>query len=132
MSLDTFDEDLQDSRHIYRRRLSGNKIVLYVVLPTMLLISMFLGLWFSGAIRQISEGDIFGPAVYTGNNTNIFCFNDKGEVLEKVNEVANVHISDYNFPLLLSYRDKDTGNKIEIYSKNGITCKITKFYINKK
>jgi flagellar FliL protein len=50
MAADTFDEDLGARRASARKRLSGKKLVLFVILPLLLIIGAAAGLWFSGAL----------------------------------------------------------------------------------
>ena len=58
MAADTFDEDVGGSgrRASARKRLSGKKLVLFVILPVLLVIGAAAGLWFSGALAPLVSG----------------------------------------------------------------------------
>jgi flagellar protein FliL len=55
MAADTFDEDLGGAgrRGSARKRLSGKKLVLFVILPVLLVVGAGAGLWFSGALSGL-------------------------------------------------------------------------------
>jgi len=54
MAADTFDEDLGGGRRgSTRKRLSGKKLVLFVILPVLLVVGAAAGLWFSGALGPL-------------------------------------------------------------------------------
>jgi flagellar FliL protein len=58
MAADTFDEDLGGGRRSStRKRLSGKKLVLFVILPVLLVIGAAAGLWFSGALSGLTSGE---------------------------------------------------------------------------
>jgi len=58
MAADTFEEDLGGGgrRASACKRLSGKKLVLFVVLPLLLVIGAGAGLWFSGALTPLMTG----------------------------------------------------------------------------
>jgi flagellar FliL protein len=56
MAADTFDEDVGGRRASARKRLSGKKLVLFVILPVLLVIGAAAGLWFSGALAPLMPG----------------------------------------------------------------------------
>lgn len=57
MAAEMYEEDLgASSRRATRKRLSGKKLVLFVVLPLLLLILAAAGLWFSGALGPLLAG----------------------------------------------------------------------------
>jgi flagellar FliL protein len=58
MAADTFDEDLGGGRRSStRKRLSGKKLVLFVILPVLLVVGAAAGLWFSGALNGLTGGE---------------------------------------------------------------------------
>jgi flagellar FliL protein len=58
MAADTFDEDLGGGRRgSTRKRLSGKKLVLFVILPVLLVIAAAAGLWFSGVFGPLTSGE---------------------------------------------------------------------------
>jgi flagellar protein FliL len=58
MAADTFDEDLGGGRRSStRKRLSGKKLVLFVILPVLLVVGAAAGLWFSGALSGMAGGE---------------------------------------------------------------------------
>src|SRR5271163_614213 len=58
MAADTFDEDLGGGRRSStRKRLSGKKLVLFVILPVLLVVGAAAGLWFSGALSGLTGGE---------------------------------------------------------------------------
>jgi flagellar protein FliL len=58
MAADTFDEDLGGGRRSStRKRLSGKKLVLFVILPVLLVVGAAAGLWFSGALSGLVSGE---------------------------------------------------------------------------
>lgn len=57
MAAEMYEEDLgAPSRRATRKRLSGKKLVLFVILPLLLLILAAAGLWFSGALGPLLAG----------------------------------------------------------------------------
>jgi len=58
MAADTFEEDLGGGgrRASARKRLSGKKLILFVVLPLLLVVGAGAGLWFSGALAPLMSG----------------------------------------------------------------------------
>jgi flagellar FliL protein len=56
MAADTFDEDLGGRRGSGRKRLSGKKLVLFVILPVLLVVGAGAGLYFSGALSGLLAG----------------------------------------------------------------------------
>jgi len=57
MAADTFDEDLGGGRRgSTRKRLSGKKLVLFVILPVLLVLGAAAGLYFSGALSGLFGG----------------------------------------------------------------------------
>lgn len=57
MAADTFDEDLGGGRRgSTRKRLSGKKLVLFVILPVLLAIVAAGGLWYLGAFGSLTGG----------------------------------------------------------------------------
>ncbi|HUA53055.1 MAG TPA: flagellar basal body-associated FliL family protein [Candidatus Sulfotelmatobacter sp.] len=56
MAADTFDEDAGARRASTRKRLSGKKLILFVILPVLLVIGAAAGLYFSGALSSIFGG----------------------------------------------------------------------------
>src|SRR5579862_9109895 len=75
MAADTFDEDLGGAgrRGSARKRLSGKKLVLFVILPVLLVVGAAAGLWFSGALSGLlssaSTATAEAPAPATGPGT---------------------------------------------------------------
>lgn len=59
MAADTFDEDVGGAgrRASARKRLSGKKLILFVILPVLLVIGAAAGLWFSGALAPFTGGE---------------------------------------------------------------------------
>ena len=58
MAADTFDEDVGGAgrRASARKRLSGKKLILFVILPVLLVVGAAAGLWFSGALSPLTGG----------------------------------------------------------------------------
>jgi flagellar FliL protein len=58
MAADTFDEDLGGSgrRASGRKRLSGKKLILFIILPLLLVAGAVAGLWFSGVLSSLLPG----------------------------------------------------------------------------
>jgi flagellar FliL protein len=79
MAADTFDEDLGGGRRSStRKRLSGKKLVLFVILPVLLVVGAAAGLWFSGALSPLVSGEgkvaaeSAAPVAGAGNGAPIF------------------------------------------------------------
>jgi flagellar FliL protein len=64
MAADTLDEGVGGSgrRASTRKRLSGKKLILFVILPALLVIGAAAGLWFSGALAPLLGTSSNAPA----------------------------------------------------------------------
>jgi flagellar FliL protein len=85
MAADTFDEDVGASgrRASTRKRLSGKKLILFVILPVLLVIGAAAGLWFSGALAPLISGSSAPaePAATPGPQAGVPVYWDLPDIL---------------------------------------------------